>query len=409
MAIRAYRLGISLATIRSEKARKWIAGRKDWREKLRHLVNPEKDRILVHAASLGEMEQGLPVVQLLRKEYPDHQIIISFNSPSGYEHFEDQENADAIIYLPIDLKAEAIDFAQILKPRMALFIKYEIWPNLIEALKDVNCKLVLAPAVFRPNQIYFKGGKSNWFRQILNRFDQILVQNQYSQELVHKIGIEQVQICGDSRFEKAMANTKEEFRSSLVEDFLVDTPCFMIGSSWPKEEDLALKLLEDIESKLVLAPHDVSPENINRILRLFDSYKASKFSEGIIRENSRVLIIDSIGQLKYLYRYADIALIGGGFGKGVHSTVEAAAYQIPLLFGPNHTKFPETIEMQEKGLAIAIKDFPTLRNAYQKLRQESKGSSFKKQYQSYLDQKQGASKIIFEACKVLIDGSGDQS
>ncbi|MGB0980283.1 MAG: 3-deoxy-D-manno-octulosonic acid transferase, partial [Croceimicrobium sp.] len=198
IAIRAYKALIRLASFRNEKAKKWIEGRENWRELLASKIDPNKPRILVHAASLGEMEQGLPVLKKLREAKPEHQIILSFYSPSGYEHFKESKLYDLLIYLPEDSSKNATDFASIVQAQLALFIKYEIWPNLLASLKAEDCKLVLAPAVFRPQQVYFKAPKYNWLTKSLHNFDHILVQDEASMALLSPLKLKQLSICGDS-------------------------------------------------------------------------------------------------------------------------------------------------------------------------------------------------------------------
>jgi len=408
LSIGAYRNLIHLASLRSDKAKKWIIGRKDWRADLRDIIDPQKCRILVHAASLGEMEQGLPILKLLRTEYPDFQIILSFYSPSGYEHFSERELCDAVIYLPEDSPSNARDFARILKADLALFVKYEIWPNLIESLKKEACSLILAPAVFRPKQLYFKAPSKNWFTKSLARFDHILVQNKESADLLKNIGIKQVSICGDSRFERALDNKAQEFSSTNIKRFIgKETNCLIVGSSWPKEEEMCLRLLQTEELQLILAPHDVSSKNIARIVSLFQDFEPSLYSDAKVHSNSRVLIIDGIGKLKYIYRYADIAFIGGGFGDGVHSTVEAAVYQLPILFGPKHEKFPETLEMQTVGIAKSVKRFSEFQKAYAELLSVKDEEEFKDRYIQFLGLKTGASQMIFKECRRQLKLKGE--
>lgn len=401
--MKAYKLGILLASVKSGKAKKWIKGRSNWQANLRDIVDPDRAKILVHAASLGEMEQGLPVLKLIRSNFPKHQIILSFYSPSGYEHFKDLAYCDALIYLPIDTPKEAKAFAEIIKADLALFIKYEIWPNIIRALKSKGCKLILAPANFRKDQIYFKNPELTFFRNALKDFDKILVQNEDSLSLLNKIGINDVAICGDSRFDRAAENKETAYKSAKIETFIDNTkPCLVTGSSWPTEEEFCLNLLDKSDFQLILAPHDVGAENIKRISKQFEIFHPQKLSTKSKEDNSRVLIVDGIGELKYIYRYGDLAFIGGGFGKGVHSTVEAAIYGLPIIFGPNHKKFPETIELQRLGLGRSITNQEELKDWTLKLLELKESPEFKLNYQKFLDSKMGAAETIFEACKELL-------
>ena len=403
LGILAYRGLIQIASLGSEKAKKWIFGRKNWRKFLEGNIDPNRKRLLVHAASLGEMEQGLPILKGLKANYPNHQIIVSFFSPSGYEFFQEDELFDLKIYLPLDLPKESQDFAQLVQPELSLFIKYEIWPNLIRALKKEGSKLLLAPAHFRANQIYFKPYAQRWLGPSLHLFDSIMVQSDESLKLLQENGLKEVSLCGDSRFDRAMENKTHDFSSQLVEEFIAGEKCLIIGSSWPKEEALVLDLLhQNPECKIILAPHEVTPNNIKRLCNDLEAFKPSLWSSQDLKAGSKILVIDSIGQLKFLYRFANVALIGGGFGKGVHSTVEAAVYQIPILFGPNHQKFPETQEMLDLGLAVKLNTQDSLKPKLSAVLAKSKGDAFSQNYQAYLKSKGGASEVVLEKIKELL-------
>jgi 3-deoxy-D-manno-octulosonic-acid transferase len=405
LAIAAYGVAIKLSSAFSPKAKKWILGRRNWEEELSQAILSHRKRLLVHAASLGEMEQGIPILEELRLKFPDHQIIVSFFSPSGYENFNRRELCDTVIYLPLDRPSNAVKFAQLLKPELALFIKYEIWPNLIRELKKAGTKLVLAPANFRPDQIYFSGFSKKFFQQALFDFDTILVQNKKSLDLLKSIHYPNPQLCGDSRFDQAQANRNFDFHEKRMVAFLEDKKCLLIGSSWTQDERLVLKLLPEMSAyKIILAPHIIDPSNLSRIQTLFRTFGVSLYSQEDWLQEDQVLIVDNIGILKYLYRYANVAFIGGGFGSGVHSTVEAAVYQIPICFGPKHHKFPETYDLMEQDLARKIDNANDLA-AFLRDSEETKPITFKNRSQVYLEQKQGASQqITKQITKLIFDG-----
>lgn len=393
IAIYFYGWLIGLASLFNSKAKDWIQGRENWRKTLAKLPLKEGKRIWLHAASLGEMEQGIPVLKALRKELPDYQFIISFFSPSGYQNFKDRDLVEAIIYMPLDTPKNATDFVSLLQPDLALFIKYEIWPNHLKALSKSGVKTLLAPAVFRSSQIYFKpyGG---FFRKALQQFDAILVQDQMSHDLLKKIEIKN-SICGDSRFDQALQVKSLAYAVEELPNWINQQLCLIAGSSWPKEEELLKDLLtRQRELKVIVAPHEVAEENIQRIEGLFKEFGVSRFSMKHWGPNHQVLIIDNIGQLKKLYRYADLAFIGGGFGVSVHSTVEPAVYEIPIAFGPKHQKFIETREMLELGLAQEIRNLHYLEGFIDDYHLEAKRLSFKPKMKSYLKAKIGASEKI---------------
>ena len=396
IAIYFYGRAIALAAVLKPKAKDWIRGRENWQTNLSKLPLKQGKRIWLHAASLGEMEQGVPVLRKLKETLPDHQFIISFFSPSGYHNFKERDLADTILYMPLDTPQNAADFVSLLQPDLALFIKYEIWPNHLKALSKSGVKTMLAPAVFRDSQIYFKpyGG---FFRKALKQFDAILVQDQMSHDLLDKIGVKS-SVCGDSRFDQALQVKSLAYAIEELPNWINQQLCLIAGSSWPKEEELLKDLLARQRTlKVIVAPHEVAADNIQRIEGLFKEFGVSRFSTKNWDPDHRVLIIDNIGQLKKLYRYADLAFIGGGFGVSVHSTVEPAVYEIPIAFGPKHQKFIETREMLELGLAHEIENLHDLEGFIDDYHLEAKRLRFKPKMKSYLKAKIGASEKISQA------------
>ncbi len=403
IGIRAYGLAIRIVAIFNNKAQLWLIGRKKWRSELSQLNLDEGQLLWIHSASLGEIEQGVPVIKNLRNKRPDLKVVISFFSPSGYLNFKQRELADAIIYLPLDLPKNAKDFLQLLQPDLALFLKYEIWPNFLSELKKKGIPTVLAPAVFRDDQIYFKpyGG---YFRRALEHFQNILVQDQKSLELLKIIGIS-ADICGDSRFDQAQKIKESPFELNGLDEWIDQKLCLVAGSSWPKEEELLVRLLKGNKAlKLILAPHEVEPKNISRLSKEFEDFGLNLFSESAWSAKNQVLIVDNIGQLKMLYRFADLALIGGGFGQSVHSTVEPAIYEIPIAFGPNHKKFVETKEMVQQELAFEIHHFQDLDNYIKRFNPQEARAEFKPRMHQYLKQKTGAADKISKVLETLLDG-----
>jgi len=350
------------------------------------------------------MEQGLPILKQVREQLPEHQIIVSFFSPSGFEYFERKELCDAVIYLPLDKKSNAEKFAQILEPELAIFIKYDIWPNLLRSLRNRGSKLILAPALFRPEQIYFNSLLGGFFKETLLSFDKVVCQDQRSLDLLKSIGYNDAILGGDSRFDQALENTKQDFASSIPISFFHDSFCIILGSSWPPEEEISLNTLkENPEIKFIIAPHDISKSNIDRIQNMFQAFKPLKYSElPGNTSNSRLIIVDGIGQLKYLYRVADLAFIGGGFGKGLHSTIEPAIYRLPIIFGPNHHKFIEPGELISAGLAMEVQSKERFSRKYQELRSRALESGFQTKYQEFLKSKLGASNKIMKSILDLL-------
>lgn len=401
--IKLYGMAIKLAAPFNEKAKNWVEGRKNWRDDLKQYRFKDAPKLWFHAASLGELEQGIPVIKLLKEKNPKFQIIISFFSPSGYLNFKDQELAEAVVYLPLDTRANARDFLEILKPDLAVFLKYEVWPNFLAELKKRGIPTVLAPAVFRPKQIYFKP-YGHFFQKALKDFSAILVQDESSQSLLQSLGISG-SICGDSRFDQALKVKNSAYQAEGLDTWIDGKLCLVAGSSWPKEESLLEELLvKKSELKLILAPHQVDEKNIQRLLNQFQRFGVNRFSEKQWSAGNQVLIIDNIGHLKKLYRYGQLAFIGGGFGVSVHSTVEPSVYGIPLGFGPNYHKFIEAREMVAQELAFEIQNFTDLNAFVDRFKATSDQASFKPRMESYLNQKVGAAeKITASILKLLHD------
>lgn len=401
--IQAYGLGIRIASLFSAKAQEFIGGRKDWRAQYLSIKKDPKAKIWLHAASLGEMEQGVPILKKLRKELPHHHIVISFFSPSGYLNFKQRDLAEHIIYLPLDSPRNAGDLIKIIKPELSIFIKYEIWINLFKALNKEKLPLILAPAVFRSNQIYFQPIAKNFFLPVLNSIDKIMVQNIASQNLLKAHNITKVEICGDSRFDQAIANTREEYVQEKVVSFLEDRFCLIFGSAWPPEEAFIQEILNSFPKiKIILAPHDVSEANIHRITKKFAGHGVNLFSDEKWNNDKPILIINNIGHLKKLYRYAQAAFIGGGYGTGLHSTVEAVAYKIPVFFGPKHHKFQEVSEFISGGFGFQIESETELLGILRKLQEQGYRKELRGKIEKYLPTKTGAAdKICAVALKLL--------
>lgn len=356
--IRAYGLAVKLASFKNEKAKLWLTGRKNWRQRLSSAVNAADRPIWIHAASLGEMEAGLPIVEALRKRYPEKFILLSFFSPSGFENFKEKHLANHICYLPLDSPKNASDFISMVNPCLALFIKYEIWVNYFKQLQKAGIPLILAPALFREKQFFFSPIAWKFYQGIFEGINKILVQNKQSLRLLESKGLTNVSVCGDTRFDRVLRLTQEVYEHhQSVRNFLGDKFCLIGGSSWPPEEEILMEALKSrSDFKLILAPHLVDSKNIERVERAFSQFGLSRFSSSQWLAEHRVLLIDNIGQLKLLYRFGHFALVGGAFGPGVHSTIEAVAYKIPVAFGPNHQKFLEPTEMIERGFGFEIKD-----------------------------------------------------
>ena len=355
-----YTLSVRIAAIfGNEKAVLFISGRKDWKQQFREVLEPDEKRIWIHAASLGEFEQGRPVIEKIKADYPDYMIVVTFFSPSGYEIRKDYPGAEYIFYLPMDTALNAKTFISMVKPVAAIFIKYEFWYNYLSLLHRKKIPVYLCSAIFRPNQAFFKfyGG---WYRKILKYYDFLFVQTQKSVELLHSIGITNVMVTGDTRFDRVYSIATNAREILEIEKFVNGKPCLIAGSSWEPDEAIFCRyLLENTKGiKAIIAPHEIHESHIRSIEKLLPG-KTVRYS--IWKENQQgdfsFMIIDNIGMLSSLYRYGQVAYIGGGFGKGIHNILEAATYGLPIVFGPNYLKFQEAVDLVAKGGAFNISNF----------------------------------------------------
>lgn len=355
--IKLYQFSINLASLfGNPKAMLWIAGRKGLFARLQSTLKPNERRIWVHAASLGEFEQGRPLIEKIKEQHPEYKVVLTFFSPSGYEVRKNYTGADYIFYLPADTPSNAKRFIDLVNPEKVLFIKYEYWYNYLSILKKRNIPVYLCSAIFRENQLFFKwyGG---WYRKILSLFGHLFVQTAKSGELLKSLGYTNVTVTGDTRFDRVYAIATQSREIHEVAAFVGNHPCLIAGSTWEPDEDLLSTYInmESASIKYIIAPHEIQPAHIERLegsirkkVVRFSSWKHDQSG------NPDVLIIDNIGMLSSLYRYGQVSYIGGGFGKGIHNTLEAATFGLPVLFGPNYHKFQEAKDLIALGGAFSI-------------------------------------------------------
>jgi len=365
-----YSILIRIYSVFNEKARFFVRGRKNWEEILTQKIDRNAKYIWFHCASLGEFEQGRPVIEELKEQFPQYKIILTFFSPSGYEIRKNYALADIAAYLPMDTKRNAKTFLNIVNPEKAFFVKYEFWHFYISELKKRNIPLYIVSAIFRENQQFFKKTPwGQWYRKMLNGVEHFFIQNEKSGELLKTAGISNFTVSGDTRFDRVAAIAKVSKEIPIVEKFRGNSTLIIAGSTWkPDEELLAEFINQSGDIKFIIAPHEVSAANINRIHQLLKkpAISFSKVSETEI-DRFQVLIIDSVGLLSSLYRYGNIAYIGGGFGVGIHNILEAATFGLPVIFGPNYKKFKEAVDLTAEGGAISISNFNELRNVLNSL------------------------------------------
>jgi len=352
LGIGLYKLSVQIAAFGNPKAKLWIDGRKNLLLRVEQSCKNINQSIWIHCPSLGEFEQGRPVIEALRKEYPHVPIVLTFFSPSGYEVRKNYDGADYVFYLPTDTSENAHRFATAIKPKLAIFVKYDFWLHHLTELKRRKCPTLLVSGIFRPNQHFFKPW-SGIGKQMLNCFDHFFVQDDKSLQLLAGIGFSNVTISGDTRFDRVVALKNDTPEIELAKTFSANHFTIVAGSTWPKDEPgIANWINQNEDARLIIAPHQINEKGIQAIEKLFDckSIRFSKVEDNKFYE-SRVLIIDNIGMLSGLYRYASVAYVGGGFGHGVHNTLEAAVWKVPVVFGPKHQKFKEAITLVKIGAA----------------------------------------------------------
>ena len=402
-----FRLLLFVVAPFNNKAKLWIAGRKKIIKNISSVVSkkPDEKRIWIHAASLGEFEQGRPLIETIKKEYPQYKIVLTFFSPSGYEIRKDYEGADYVFYLPDDTSSKAKKFVDIMQPQMALFVKYEYWYNYLMYLKKKEIPVYMVSAIFRENHIFFKW-YGFWYRKMLKAISYFFVQNNESKQLLNKLGFNNVVVSGDTRFDRVNEIAAQAKKISIIEKFKADNYILIAGSTWKPDEEILIDYINSNDNKnwkYIIAPHEIHESNIKRIEKLLTK-KTIRFTEA--NENNildvEVLIINNIGLLSSIYQYGDIAYIGGGFSTGIHNILEPATFGLPVIFGTDYDKFKEAHELISLGGAYSIKnntDFTDIINKLisNNLFKEKGGIS-----KEYIHQNQGATfKIINSIFKGL--------
>lgn len=364
--------GIAIASLFNEKVRKMWRGEREAFKILKQKVDPNAKYIWFHAASLGEFEQGRPLMERIRKDYPQYKILLTFYSPSGYEVRKNYEEADIICYMPVDTRLNAIRFLRLVRPVMAFFIKYEFWSNFLHILKHRNIPTYSVSSIFREDQVFFKWyGRS--YAGVLKCFTRFFVQNEESKQLLKGIGITAVDVVGDTRFDRVLQIKEaakhlpicEAFRTGVASSQSADVPhhdfkVFVAGSSWPPDENVFIPFFNEHKDwRLLIAPHVIAEEHLKLILSLIKDKKVVRYTQTTPEEAAEadVLIIDCFGLLSSMYNYGDVAYIGGGFGVGIHNTLEAAVWNMPVIFGPNNKKFQEAQGLLKSGGGFEINTY----------------------------------------------------
>lgn len=391
--MRLYFLCIRIAALLGhKKARKLVEGQS------RALVELKKERpfdVWFHAASVGEFEQARPIIERLKREHPNKRVLLTFFSPSGYEMRKDYQGVDKVTYLPFATRRRVRAFLDAVQPKVAVFVKYEFWPAYLRELKRRKMHTYLISAIFRPKQLFFwPWGRP--YRNLLKGFTRLYVQDEPSAELLKKYGVEQVTVAGDTRFDRVSTIASREVDLPLVAQFCQGAKTIVAGSTWPEDETLLARYVEERDDvKLVLVPHEINLEHLHRIFLTFKGQYV-RYSEATERNimTCRVLMIDTLGMLSQLYRYADVGYVGGGFGAGIHNTIEAAVYGIPVLFGPNHYKFREAKNLLKAGAAETVDNYGSFSAAMDHALEQHKEMG--KLAAEYVESELGATNRIYE-------------
>jgi len=393
IALLLYFFAVYVAAIFNPKARLWVNGRKDTK-----YINT-KQSIWFHFASLGEFEQGRPVLEYYRAKYPNQKIVVTFFSPSGYEIRKNTPLADAVYYLPLDTAANARHFIDTIQPTLAIFTKYEYWYHFFNELHKRQIPLYIISGIFRPGQVFFR-----WYgglhRKMLSFVTYFFVQDEQSIQLLQSININNALISGDTRFDRVWANAQAPKALPVINEFKNNHKTFIGGSTWPDDEKLIATLVNDYTDwKFIIAPHEINEEKIKNLINLLPANSVIRHSQldtyHLPLTNYQTIIIDNIGMLSSLYQYGDIAYIGGGFGVGIHNTLEAAAFGLPVIFGPNYNRFKEACDLIDEQTGFSISNEAELKSTVAYLvEDEERYNAISKKIKHYVQDHNGATKTI---------------
>ncbi|MGO1597871.1 MAG: 3-deoxy-D-manno-octulosonic acid transferase [Sphingobacterium sp.] len=399
LGIAAYSLILRLISPFHAKARSWVKGREGLLNHIAQTIDPGGGYIWFHFASLGEFEQGRSVMEAIKKCYPEEKIIITFFSPSGFEIRKHTALAEQVFYLPVDTASNARKFLSLVQPKLAIFTKYEYWYHYFTELQKRGVHLLMISAIFRENQLFFKA-YGGFYRSILEKVSYFFAQNKDSVHMLKWIGLTNAGLAGDTRFDRVVDLPAEAREIQEVEQFVSDWPVLVAGSTWPADEALLNKLLANRSDwKLIVAPHEIDSQHIGQLQGLFAKpllfSQYNRYSSDEIAQ-AQVLIIDNIGMLSALYRYGQIAYLGGGFGGGIHNTLEAATYGVPVVFGPRYEKFQEAKDLIASEAAFSIADIDELTAVFDALRPEDRRERAGLAAKRYVQGRAGATQIIMK-------------
>ncbi len=388
------------------KAQLWWRGRQGVFAKVKSQRAAQRPVLWMHCASLGEFEQGRPILENIRSSFPHYQIILSFFSPSAYEIRKDYPVADIITYLPLDSKKNAQRWMEVVQPDIVIFVKYEFWHHYLQAIKKSTAPAFLISASFRPQQMFFKP-YGLFFQKMLRCFDHIFVQEKKDQLLLQKIGIQKVSVAGDTRVDRVLQIAKAAKSFPLIEQFAADAPVLILGSSWPAEEEILAQYLQQnptTDWKFIIAPHEIGAAHLSAIEKKI-AWPILRYSQANTKAigEAKILLIDNIGMLSALYKYGKMAFIGGGFGAGIHNTLEPIAFGLPVLFGPRYEKFMEAKNLVKTAGAFSVQNHREFTAIFTQLQTATAYQKARKNIAVFLTDNKGATERIMSKLEKLIN------
>jgi len=396
---------LKLIALFNPKIKLFMDGRKQTFPILKEKIKPNDSVIWFHCASLGEFEQGRPVIEKVNQIYPNHKIVLSFFSPSGYEVRKNYKVADAVVYLPLDTKKNVYQFIDYVHPEIAVFVKYEFWPNLLNQLKKKEITTILISGIFRENQIFFKSYGA-WMKNKLQLFTHFFVQDDSSKKLINSIGIENVTISGDTRFDRVSEIVNQNNHLDFIHEFKDNKITLVAGSTWADDDKLLINYINNHSTendKFIIAPHNINTDSIKKIQSelkvksvLYSNYQTNEL------KTARVFILDTIGILIKVYSYADIAYVGGGFTNGIHNILEPATFGIPIVIGPKYHKFNEALEMVAENACLAVNNKEEFNNVLDDLKNEILSAKIGNQAKNYVKSRIGATNLILNYISNII-------
>lgn len=388
---------IRLVGWKYEKARLWSEGRRNLAQRMRNEIDPSARIVWVHVASLGEFEQGRPIIEEIRRQHPEYKILLTFFSPSGYEIRKNYAGADYIFYLPIDTRRNVRQFLDIAHPEIVIIVKYEFWLNMLSELRRRQIRTFIVSSIFRRNSVFFRPYGGAW-RTALETFEVLFVQNKESKELLADLGFDNVAVTGDTRFDRVAEIARSARKVELIERFKGDRPVFIAGSSWGPDEELLIPLMNDNPNlKFIIAPHEMEESRIARLLQETrgGAVRYTQCNETTDFGHTQLLVLDTVGLLASVYGTATWGYIGGGFGVGIHNTLEAATFGLPIVFGPNYKKFKEACDLISLGAARSIQNYEELAAWFAPLRDDAaRLAEASRTARDYTQRHQGATRQI---------------